>query len=346
MVRSAGSILVKFFRYLGIKYGHGQSFIGYFSLAGSPLFVGVWVDKWNHKNTMMFSSLIRGALSLCILGSIRLNHLPLVLFLVAISSVVSLFYNTASRAIIPSIVEKEELIHANSLFQITRIMFTLLGPVFGTVLYQAFRPQLALFLDGLSYVIAASLLYLIKRSSVLDKQEKDFSQPLLFWKSFVQGLGFAWENGAIRIIFFVFITLNVCLGVLNTLSIFLVTADSGLPESFVAWGTTIQSVGMLTAALLMGKWGKKLPSYPIMIQISTGGVAVGVLILAISANAWIMFASRYLIGMAATTLSIAATTLIQIQVPQKMLGRVGATLDTVPLTALVLSSMIGGYLFI
>ncbi|QOT00829.1 MFS transporter [Brevibacterium sp. JNUCC-42] len=115
-----------------------------------------------------------------------------------------------------------------------------------------------------------------------------------------------------------------------------------LPEDHVAWGNTCQAIGMLVSAILLGVISKRVKAFN---WLSIGGVGIiflGIVLLAVSPNAWIMFASRFITGIGSTVLTVSLTTLFQYEVPEELLGRIGAVLETAPFLAMLVSVSLSG----
>ncbi|NJN44088.1 MAG: MFS transporter [Anaerolineae bacterium] len=91
------------------------------------LIAGVYVDRWDRRQVMVISDLIRGVLVLgfILVGSVENIWL---LYLIGFTQAsIGTFFNPARSALIPNLVPKEGLLAANSLTQMTQIIFGLLG---------------------------------------------------------------------------------------------------------------------------------------------------------------------------------------------------------------------------
>ncbi|RAP30380.1 hypothetical protein C2W64_01572 [Brevibacillus laterosporus] len=237
------------------------------------------------------------------------------------------------------------LLAANSLTRSTKTSLNLLGPICATALYQLFGAELSLVLDGLSFLLAAACIFIIRMDRNVDGENRRISGLFtLFWKDFFAGMQFAWGNSAVRGIFLLMCIISLGAGAVNLLNIFLVVDILELPEDHVAWGNTCQAIGMLASAILLGVISKRVKAFN---WLSIGGVGIiflGIVLLAVSPNAWIMFASRFITGIGSTVLTVSLTTLFQYEVPEELLGRIGAVLETAPLLAMLVSVGLSGYL--
>jgi len=162
-------------------------------LFGLP--AGAVVDRWDRKRVMIFCDAVR-ALSL---GSIpialALGHLTILqLYLTAlIEGTGFVFFNLAAIAGLPQLVAKEQLPVAEAQNQAVDGIVLLLGPSFGTVLYNLSRllPFLA---DAISYTISVFSLLWIKQTF----QKERTNAPGKIWVDMREGLVWLWKQRLLR----------------------------------------------------------------------------------------------------------------------------------------------------
>lgn len=123
---------------------------------------GVFVDRWDRRLTMVASDLLRAAIVLAIPWLVRLG-MPF--FYAAAFSVatVSLFFEPARLSLIPDIVERDDLMAANSLDNVTTSVSELLGLAFGAGLVSVIGASAAFVFDGLTFVVSAGFVALLSK---------------------------------------------------------------------------------------------------------------------------------------------------------------------------------------
>lgn len=122
---------------------------------------GVFVDRWNRKQTMVIVNLIQ-ALILLPLFLVRSQDLIWIIYLCAFAdSLVSQFFNPAQTAIIPMLVEEKDLLSANSLNSMSQEVTRLIGPSLGGLLFGLLGIGSVITLDLVSFFVSAALLSLI-----------------------------------------------------------------------------------------------------------------------------------------------------------------------------------------
>jgi MFS family permease len=119
----------------------------------SPL-IGVYLDRWSKKRTLIVVSLAHGALValLPLLYALGVLTLGLLYGLVLVTSVVATFYGPALTLAVPFIVESAELRAANALIQSTGTIGVLLGPLVAGVAISAVGMANALYIDAGTFI--------------------------------------------------------------------------------------------------------------------------------------------------------------------------------------------------
>ena len=124
----------------------------------SPV-AGAYVDRWDKKQVLIVSDLLRAAIVLLVPVGVIL-HISLAYVLIFGLTVVSLFFRPARVAILPQIVDEEDLVPANSALWVgDSIGDVLLYPIAG--LFVVFLQQsiaLAFWFDAATYLLSAALL--------------------------------------------------------------------------------------------------------------------------------------------------------------------------------------------
>lgn len=117
---------------------------------------GVVADRFSRKTIMIVSDIARGIL---VLGFLLVRSPDQVWLLYAIAAVevaVSTFFDPAKSAAIPNIVSREELISANALSSASWSVTLALGAALGGVVTDAFGANTAFVIDSLSFFVSAA----------------------------------------------------------------------------------------------------------------------------------------------------------------------------------------------
>ncbi len=85
----------------------------------SPI-AGTFVDRWDHKETLIVSDILRAAIVL-LLPMVAIMNVLLVYPMVFAVTTISIFFRPARAAILPQIVEERDLLTANSALWVCEI---------------------------------------------------------------------------------------------------------------------------------------------------------------------------------------------------------------------------------
>ncbi len=116
---------------------------------------GVYVDRWDRRRVMILSDVLRGALVLlCLL--VRDPQQVWIYYVVGFAhGVLGSFFNPARDAVIPNLVEPDELLAANSLTQATQSASMLLGPAAAGFLIDAYGIAPAFVINAGTFLASA-----------------------------------------------------------------------------------------------------------------------------------------------------------------------------------------------
>lgn len=128
------------------------------NLLFSP-FAGTFVDRWDRKEVLIVSDLLRAALVLLIPLAMIVN-VVLAYPLIFLVTSVSIFFRPARVAILPQVVDQDELITANSALWIGETAADVFGFAFAGLLLTVLSSSLVLafWLDAATYLASAVLL--------------------------------------------------------------------------------------------------------------------------------------------------------------------------------------------
>ena len=149
---------------------HSSTSIGIVLLANMvprlafTLIGGVTADRFSRRTIILWSDSGRGLIILivCLLGFT--GHLQL--WYLVIESLLlgsfSGFFNPAVTAIVPYLVEKEQLASASALTSFSTNLGQLLGPMLGALLISLFNPITAFLFDAISFFISVAFLLFVR----------------------------------------------------------------------------------------------------------------------------------------------------------------------------------------
>ena len=124
----------------------------------SPI-AGTFVDRWDHKEVMVVSDILRGAIVL-VLPIAAITNIILVYPLIFLVTSISVFFRPARVAILPQIVPEEDLLSANSALWVGETIADIIGyPLAGLfVALLGSAVPIAFWVDAATYLASAGLI--------------------------------------------------------------------------------------------------------------------------------------------------------------------------------------------
>jgi DHA3 family macrolide efflux protein-like MFS transporter len=124
----------------------------------SPI-AGTFVDRWDHKQTMIVSDILRAAIIL-VLPIAAITNILLVYPLIFLVTSISVFFRPARVAILPQIVPEDDLLSANSALWVGETIADVIGyPLAGIfVALLGSAVPLAFWVDAATYLASAGLI--------------------------------------------------------------------------------------------------------------------------------------------------------------------------------------------
>jgi MFS family permease len=153
---------------------------------------GVWVDRLSRRMVLIVGDLGRALLLATIpiaylLDNLTLGQLYIVGFLVGILTV---FFDVAYQAYLPSLVNKEELVEGNAKLQTTVSGAWIAGPGLAGALISAITAQYAILVDAVSFVVSGGFTGAIrKRETPPPKPEQKPRMRAELWEGLRYVLG-------------------------------------------------------------------------------------------------------------------------------------------------------------
>lgn len=212
-------------------------------------FAGVFVDRWNKKTTMFLCNLLRAICVLLLLVSDSTWNIYLITFLV---STCTQFFAPAEASTIPMLIDKKNLLPANSLFMGTMFSSIVFGFALGTPIISKFSQQTTTLAIFGMYFIAALLLIFLKKDETTIKENKKF------FSEFRDGYNYVISH---RIVLFCVIRQIIVFSAFAALSVLVIGFVNDvlhLKTVFFGYMLAIAGLGMGGGAFVSGRFGNKI----------------------------------------------------------------------------------------
>lgn len=307
-------------------------------LFGLP--IGAWVDRADRKRLMIATDIARAL----VIGSIpllaALDRLPVAWIYVAgfLSSTLTIAFNSAEFAAIPSLVPQDDLVTANGRIQASYSAATVLGPLLaGLLAALAPLPELLL-VDAATFLLSAGSLALIGRS--FNSAEPPAERASL-WADMREGLGYVLGHPVLRNISLMMALVNFFGSTIHAQLVLFAKQRLAASDTQVGLLYSAGSVGVVLLSLAAGSLRKRWP----FSTVALGSLALeGVCIVALAATRW------YWLALPIWTISsglgilfnINTSSLRQAIVPNHLLGRVVSVAGVLAWSAIPLGTLLGG----
>ncbi len=313
-------------------------------------FAGVFIDHSNKQMIMFRCHIIQSILIFLTPSVVALTHssLPIWILVILFFSL-DMFNNASKNAVIPDVVEYDELVPANSLIIMLARIATFIGMVGGGYLVHWVGWRLGFYIDASTHLIAGILVLGMGAKVLFEPVEKfEFFFVTELRKSFRRFLGDLKELGILlvedRAVIFVMLSVFVLpfvAAIAYTVLIYLIQQEFGLGTAGVGWFGGIIGVGMLIGAVLMGIFGRKI-NRGIIIIYSIAILALFFLLGPFFLTAIFLYMIAFVAGVVFSFVGIAQDTILQEDVLKGIRGRIFATKEFVINLTFVLAAILVG----
>lgn len=313
---------------------------------------GTFVDRWEHKRVLIASDLIRAAL-VVLMPFAAMADVLFVYPLVFIVTAVSLFFRPAKVALLPRIVDGDDVMAANSATWTADTLADILGfPIAGLFVAllgsQANDLALAFFADAATYVLSAVLLVGVSVTPIVRAAAPRVGGAVsAFLAELIEGWRFLRRHAALIQNTIISTLAQMSVGV--TLALTVVYARDALdgtvipyPQNYAAIETAI-GIGNLVGGLAVGAVGARLRKGWLVIG---GFVVMGLstVVLGMTGNILVALVAAGVIGIANLVYIIPTQTLFIELTPIDLMGRVVAFRSSLVFGAMTAAMGVAGIL--
>jgi len=248
-------------------------------------------------------------------------------------------FNPARTALIPNVVQEEDLLSANGWMQIGRTMARLAGPALGGVAVGLWGTRAAFLVDSASFLISGAMIFGITGVITKASGEMDIQNT---WHELKNGISFTVHS---RLLQGITLGLGVAMlgvGGVDVLIVpFLRSAFDAGPEALGGL-MTVQGIGMVIGGLAVSWLGKNFkPLKVAMAGMIVLGAATG--LVGFMPFIWLSVVLVLFIGLSLPPLNASLQTMLQQGVPNHMLGRAGSVVDVALSVASIISMAAAGW---
>ncbi len=319
---------------------------------------GVFVDRWHKKGLMISANILRGSFVLVLPVALWFPEYGF-LWIYAITFLISTatqFFAPAEIAMIPILIEKHNLLAANSLFTTTTLASVVIGFGVGDPILRVVGDDYGHYAIGGMYLLSALCLLFVQprfQPAVIKSSESSV------WSEMREGFQYILHNRGILFALFRLILLFSAFAALTILVIGFVEDVLQLEKRYFGYLLAVSGLGMGLGATCVGRlvlWlGKArlifigfLSMGSVLIFLSNIHIISGLFAAASRAGraskpeVLIALTLAFLLGLTAAWVAVPLQTLLQEEIPEGMRGKVFGVQNMLINTALTLPMSLAG----
>lgn len=292
---------------------------------------GTFVDRWDQKEVMVVSDLLRASVVLLV-PVLAVVNIWLVYPAVFVLTSISIFFRPARTAVLPRIVREDELMTANSSIWIVETLADIVGyPIAGLfVAFVGSALPLAFWIDGASYVASALLIVTmaipaVRRTTGGGAEEGEGAAGVSFRREFLDGWHFLRGETVLLANTLQGVAGQFAIGALAALTAVYArdVLQRGTVDAVAAYAFLETSIGVgnLAGGFVIGLIGSRLAKGHLVIG---GYAAWGLCLTAVGFTGSLPLALGLYAGMGVANMVyiIPSQTLFQQRTPEDLIGRV------------------------
>jgi MFS family permease len=310
------------------------------------LVAGVYADRLRRRPLMIISDLGRMVALVTIpiafsLGYLRIEQLYVVGLVVGVFNV---FFGISYQSYLPALIDRADLVEGNSKLEVSRSTAQLAGPAIAGVAIQAIGAARAIYIDAASFLVSAASLWLIRKPEP-EPSPGSASGRTGFWHEMWEGIQVVIGNPTLSKIAGCTATSN--LGTFMAFAVELIfmyrylhLAPAVVGLVFAA-GAVGGLLGAIATAPIVARLGVGLT---LLLSILASGL-LGATVLAGYTNAPVFLSAVFFLEfLLVAPYNITQVSLRQAITPDRVQGRMNATMRTIVWGTIPIGSLLGGIL--
>ena len=310
------------------------------------LVAGAWVDRLRRRPVMIAADLGQ-ALCLATIpvaaigGWLSIAQLIVVAFL---TSILSTFHNIADNAYLPTVVDRDQLVSANSALSASGSVAEVSAFSIGGVLVQVLTAPIAIAVDAISFVISAIVLGTIRQPEARPAARAERRRIVA---EIVDGLRPIGQSPILRTVILAGSGAHLLWGAFGAVYLVFATEALSLEPATIGLIAAVGGISSLVGALIATRTNRRIgvgPSILLGLTLFTlGNLLIPLAPAGSAALAIVFLVGQQLIGdLGATLEEITELSLLQAMVPNEILGRVNSAYDFLTHLALLVGTIGAG----
>ncbi len=288
------------------------------SLIAGPL-LAVFVDRLPAKKTLVIVDLTRAV----VVGSIPFIPGILGVYIAAaLLAVLDVFYSPAYHTLFPRLIQKDELLAANSINATSDRLAQMLIPSIGGLMVAVLGPKIGFFTNAASFVISAAAVASLRLDDKPVSEARTSKKGTSYWADFADGLKVVGGSPKFRVMLAVLALVTISLSINNALILPFVTEVMAKGTREYGFLTSALAGGLLVGSLAVGQTRGRLRSG--LLPVALAMVGTGLTGLALLRTMAGVATARIVLGLGLAYYGVTFQTEMQQESPDGKRGRVSA----------------------
>lgn len=312
------------------------------------LVAGAWVDRLRRRPVLIWADLGRAALLSVIPISFMLGTLALwqLLVVAALTAVLTTFFDAADNAYLPTIVERERLLEANSALAASGSVAEFAGFGISGILVQLLTGPITIVINAVTYLVSAVLLLTVRHVEAPPPPRED-REPVL--DEIRQGLRLVRHNPVLRAFAGAQMLMSMLWGIFGATWFLFAIDELGVGPALVGIvagvGGASSFIGAIVATRSTRRWGIGPVAIAAMLLAALGNLFIplapaGLPLIAVAC----LVAQQLIADSAITVYDVTETSVRQALVADRELGRVASTFQVLSAGAQLVATIGAGLL--
>lgn len=309
---------------------------------------GVFVDRWNRRQTMVVSDVIRAVIALLPLVVPIFLRLPAIYTSVFLISAFSRFFMPARAGIMQVIVADEQQPQAASISQATFALSFVIGPAIASPLYFAVGPIVACMINAVSFLISALSVRAIRASKealhplLKEHTQRSNSGVKAVIRELFAGLQFVVQTRVLLIVVILALIAMFGGGALNALDVIFVSQRLHVGTSLYGPMVAVGGLGTLVGAIGAGFLSKKVMPRHILAG-SVFLLGLGLVIYAFQTQYFLALIVMFITCIPQGGIDVGFMPILLGTTPRSLIGRVQSVIETAMYGISLVSIGLAGY---
>lgn len=309
--------------------------------------VGAWVDRVRRRPLLLIADLGRTVLLaliplLSFLHFLGIEALYILNFFIGVLSVI---FTIASTSFLPSLVEREDLLEANTALQVSQSAAQIAGPSLAGIFIQLVTAPMAIIGDSLSFFLSALFLW---RMGGKEGSDVSLASRQNLWEQIRVGLDTVVKNPILRALAMANGVANIFWGAQLSLLLVYMTDVLKINSLWIgiiyACGNAGFLIGTLLAKRVLQWWGLGWSLCTVPLLSISGALLVPIAHGSFLEVALVLAFAQFMTVCPLIIYHIHEVSLRQSITPDALQGRVNATMQVVSWATTPLGALLGGWL--